>query len=355
MIGNSTSWSKRARIVPILLALATASLFASVFLQRADTFSTQKEEKKQTVYDPGRVCSQSMYAAGIASSLEDVAKQMDTWLGNLDQHLTAASGKDMTLHDHARFFPFNVMAPCQNKSCVGGPCRTDTSKIVCGLERLKQETKMTSTKCIVYSIGGNNLWEFETDILQNTSCDVHTFDCTGSKSRFQKPSSDRLHFHHVCLGTTHERALPEKECRGSNSKCGETWTLLEMQQKLKHTRIDLLKVDIEGFEWPLFESWPELTDPGADKLVLPMQIAVEIHYQTQFSVLRAPSVTQDMDFRLARDVVQLQAHLLRMGYVVVERDDNMACPHCTELTLIRYQCPNTGAYAVGARGVSRRL
>jgi hypothetical protein len=57
-----------------------------------------------------------------------------------------------------------------------------------------------------------------------------------------------------------------------------------------------------------------------------------------------------MDFRLARDVVQLQAHLLRMGYVVVERDDNMECPHCTELTLIRSRCPNTGAYAVGAGG-----
>jgi Methyltransferase FkbM domain len=100
------------------------------------------------------------------------------------------------------------------------------------------------------------------------------------------------------LGTTHEGALPEKECRDSNSKCGETWTLLEIQQKLKHTRIDLLKVDIEGFEWPLFESWPELTDRGADKLVLPMQIAVEIHYQTQFSVLRAPSVNEYMDFSI---------------------------------------------------------
>ena len=44
------------------------------------------------------------------------------------------------------------------------------------------------------------------------------------------------------------------------------------------------------------------------------------------------------------EMVELQAHLLRMGYVVVERDDNMACLGCTELTLIRAGCPQEGVY-----------
>ena len=37
-------------------------------------------------------------------------------------------------------------------------------------------------------------------------------------------------------------------------------------------------------------------------------------------------------------MIQLQEHLLKMGYVVSIRDDNKRCKHCTELTLLRVQC-----------------
>jgi hypothetical protein len=50
-----------------------------------------------------------------------------------------------------------------------------------------------------------------------------------------------------------------------------------MQQKLHHKRIDLFKMDIEGFEWPMFESWPVLADQKrSEELSLPMQILVEV-------------------------------------------------------------------------------
>ena len=60
--------------------------------------------------------------------------------------------------------------------------------------------------------------------------------------------------------------------------CGEMWTLLEMQQRLGHKRIDMLKLDIEGYEWPLFHSWPEIvTDKDRSaSMLLPMQIMVEV-------------------------------------------------------------------------------
>ena len=47
------------------------------------------------------------------------------------------------------------------------------------------------------------------------------------------------------------------------------------------------------------------------------------------------------------DLVHLQQHFLRMGYVVSNRDDNRRCRHCTELTLVRARCPNTGMYSSG--------
>ena len=46
----------------------------------------------------------------------------------------------------------------------------------------------------------------------------------------------------------------------------------------------------------------------------------------------------------AMDLVELQNHLLHMGYIVVNRADNPRCTGCTELTLMRVRCPGTGVY-----------
>jgi hypothetical protein len=99
-------------------------------------------------------------------------------------------------------------------------------------------------------------------------------------------------------------------------------------------------MDIEGYEWPIFESWPELGDTNqAADMVLPMQILVEVHYWTRMRALWLPGQQIDTtDFKFPKDMVKLQEHLLKAGYAVAYRDDNKACPHCTELTLVRYQC-----------------
>lgn len=289
------------------------------------------------------VCTNNQYAAALDASLTDISLRMDAWLSRLPEHRVLADTRDMNLHNHARFSFFSPMARCNERSCVGGSCGSDVSKIVCGLEQVAKQQKRSDSECVIYSIGCNDWWEFELDVLDKTDCQIHTFDCTGDVSRFHVPKNKRLHFHHVCLGTHHEEAPPS--C-AELEKCGETWTLEEIQSKLQHKRIDLFKMDIEGFEWDLLESWPELDDQlhgqdyGDKKVVLPMQVLVEVHYQTQFSQIRPRNVGVFGDFKHPLDVVDLQAHLLRMGYIVVERDDNRWCKHCTELTLIRSRCPD---------------
>jgi hypothetical protein len=53
----------------------------------------------------------------------------------------------------------------------------------------------------------------------------------------------------------------------------------KMQQHLHHTRIDLLKMDIEDYEWLMFDSWPELSDQKrSEELLLPLQPLVEVSY-----------------------------------------------------------------------------
>ena len=181
------------------------------------------------------------YVASFHSSLYGNRAQADTWLENIDSHLQIATQEEMKTHSHARFFPFDTMAECDT-TCVGGACRSDVSKIVCGIEKLQ-----TEEKCVIYSVGGNNQWEFERSVLDKTPCEVHTFDCTGLITRFdQQPVNPRLKFHHICLGAEHVPYDHDQAC--GEGICGDILTLYQIQIMLGHKRIDLFKIDIEGYD-----------------------------------------------------------------------------------------------------------
>ena len=171
------------------------------------------------------------------------------------------------------------------------------------------------------------------DVLKRTNCDVHTFDSTGPLERFTVPDNDRLHFHHICLGAIGSpgslvKGLPCSK-RGSEL-CGETWTLTDIQSHYSHKQVDLLKVDIEGWDWPIF-------DREAGDTNLPMQLLMEVHY-CAFPAALECRVLHNHTLVTASDMIRFQTHLLKNGYVVVSRNDNPHCPWCTELTLMRVRC-----------------
>lgn len=290
-------------------------------------------------HDPDRLCTQNKYASSLSLNLTHYAQLADEWLGRetqIEKQLLfdTLDGK----RNHKRFRAFEEMGSCE-KHCLGGECRSDSSKITCG--------SLLQAPCVVYSIGGNNEWFFEKDVLSKTPCEVHTFDCTGPRSRFTVPDHSRLHFHHVCIGITNHAAKTAAELKRENKYStgvvGAMWTLQKMQSTLNHSQVDLFKMDVEGYEWEILHSWPELRDIDSPRAVLPMQLLVEFHYRTQMESLAvqgSPEYSQ-YDFKYATDMVRMQSHLLKMGYVTVVRDDNPHCLHCTELTLVRTKCPAT--------------
>ena len=109
---------------------------------------------------------------------------------------------------------------------------------------------------------------------------------------------------------------------------GPRMYLQDVQTMMNHTRIDLSKMDIEGYEWPILRSWPTVQED--DSKVLPFQILVKIHYILQFLLGGTPFTPQEH--------IKLQEHLLKMGYATIVRDDNPHCLHCTELTLVQIKC-----------------
>ena len=274
-------------------------------------------------------CTNNPYMQAVNETFDELNRAAEDWLENQDKYFRRATDAKYTAHDHQRFFPFDSMGTCTSLSCIGGHCSADASKIVCGMSHLSR-----LDSCTVYSIGGNNQWDFELDILEKTRCDVHTFDCTGPIERFTKPENDRLHFHHVCLGATSVNGSLAMNMPCTMGLCGDTWTLDDMQSRLSHDRIDLLKIDIEGWEWPIFDR------ESIQDINLPMQLLMEVHYchECKGKLAIESGVQHNENMETAIDMARFQARLLMSGYVVINRDDNPACPHCTELTLLRIRC-----------------
>uniref|UniRef100_A0A6U3RC29 Methyltransferase domain-containing protein n=1 Tax=Ditylum brightwellii TaxID=49249 RepID=A0A6U3RC29_9STRA len=334
--GGKNRGRSRSFVVALLIVTVTSVISIAKYMTiTSDSIAGFDDMKKEVYnfvsssYNQNRLCTQNQYANVLKLPLNEYARLMDQWLANKTLHeKKLMENPDSLAHSHTRFQAFEVMGDC-TFDCIGGECHSDISKVVCGGTAIK-------APCVVYSIGGNNQWEFELDLLKKTPCEIHTFDCTGERERFQKPDNDRLHFHHVCLGTANAPA-PKTPPIGKNDIGGEFWTLEKMQKTLNHTQIDLLKIDIEGYEIPLLNSWPILTDIKSSSAVLPMQVLVEVHYRTQMKELAA---IKQADWKFPTDMINLQEHFLKMGYAVVIRDDNKYCNHCTELTLVRIKCPS---------------
>eukprot|EP00979_Chaetoceros_neogracilis_P011239 scaffold2727_cov275-Chaetoceros_neogracile.AAC.10 len=93
-------------------------------------------------------------------------------------------------------------------------CSLDNSFVKSSVE--KQEKELSSgidvvntkdagkeNKCSIMSIGSNGQWGFEKYIVESSSCETHTFDCTVKDPR--KPRNDNVHFYPYCI--SHENKV----------------------------------------------------------------------------------------------------------------------------------------------------
>ena len=92
--------------------------------------------------------------------------------------------------------------------------------------------------------------------------------------------------------------------------------------------LELVHNQQEGSEYDVFE---DILSEGIDLL---WQISFELHYITQM---------QDLDWhgrqRTAGEIAFLSQVLYEAGYRVISREDNPECKHCSEFTIVRFQCP----------------
>ena len=195
-------------------------------------------------------------------------------------------------------------------------CQTDSQSKTCSDEkhycqrRLKTDLARYAASphgpnCLVLSLGSNNQWSFERLATELTSCDIHTFDCTGSWS-VPKSLKGRVMLHKLCMG------LPKQVARRPDMFANYTGLLMRVGGR----KPLFMKVDIEGFEYQLLRYLINGTNNGVAKTSLPAQLAIEMHRG-----ITAPKfnywIPGDVEFS------QLMA-LMRSRYEVVHQRDNGA-------------------------------
>ena len=194
---------------------------------------------------------------------------------------------------------------------------------------------------IVYSFGSNGEYSFERDLMNASQSEIFTFDCTVPDDKRQT-LGPRHHSYPLCIGS------PRHAKHFDNIASYQ-----QIVERLGHERIDVLKIDIENFEWDVLGFLSE-----ADGSMLPAQISVEFHYKhlgLSFGWMRArlnamgnPKPIQSQLGRLPitalrqslglAEVSLMFSHLANLGYAVVHKEPNpTGCSECFEFTLLRVE------------------
>ena len=202
---------------------------------------------------------------------------------------------------------------CPAKEKLGVvPRLGDNGKWTCGVQSLLQREG-----CVVYSFGSNGDTSFEEDVLRKTVCAVHTFDPTlDPEQEAQVLAVPGINLHkiglaaepgevrgHGMLGTPGHGATPEQgplvcmHCArvqplqmhacASQMEIDDVMRTMQrnitkfpveslgnLMAEIGHDWIDVLKIDIEGAEWPVLKS---LLDSGDELPFTQLQVTGFAH------------------------------------------------------------------------------
>jgi FkbM family methyltransferase len=144
-------------------------------------------------------------------------------------------------------------------------------------------------RSIVYSLGVGEDASFDLELIERYGCRVHAFDPTEHSIAWARVNIDHLLWtlHPIGIAANDGEAAftpPADRSHGSFFRTADdvvrnqeavrlsVRSLPSIMRELSHDRIDLLKMDIEGFEYEVLRS--VLASP-----VRPAQIAVEFHHR----------------------------------------------------------------------------
>ena len=179
-------------------------------------------------------------------------------------------------------------------------------------------------ECVVYAAGLADSVSFENYMTDSVGCHVHGFDCTvlGAKPHWN------FTFHDTCIGQPLDFESNSHSLTKKQTDLPFAFKRLDtIKAELGHSHIDILKMDIEGFEWDILTALLDL--PDAD---LPWQLLFELHAEDANPAFVPASLVKD---KTRQEVAKLFLRLYDRGYRVVYKEVNAGDSHCADFTLVR--------------------
>lgn len=151
---------------------------------------------------------------------------------------------------------------------------------------------LLNEQSIVYSLGVGDLIDFDLDLISDHGLTVHAFDPTPFAEEWVKGQSlpDRFVFHPWAAAgedgslrlyrRVNTRGKASKVMWTAGSEAGDAedfidapaYTISTIMEKLGHSQVDMLKIDVEGAEYLILEGLKAGTN-------LPKQLLVEYHHR----------------------------------------------------------------------------
>lgn len=179
----------------------------------------------------------------------------------------------------------------------------------------------------VYAFGTAGVAKFE-EYVASLGASVFAFDCT---DKMRSEWNGKFVFNNWCLGKQASFEENFYSARAEN-KTFLFYSLPEIKTKLghasRHVDVDVLKMDIEGFEWNILES--EIVHGDEDSL--PKQILFELHTQGANTRYVPANIVKN---KTRNEVNQLIMALYHRGYRVLKISVNPGDIYCAEFVLYR--------------------
>jgi len=196
--------------------------------------------------------------------IEDQAKLLETYKKDPEGFLKGYGGLKRT-------FLFDAVIDAKNMVRVGA--FGDGGKWVSDPQSLETWT-------VVYSFGAGTEISFDAEMAGLYSCEVHCFDPTPSVERNfaqcgpgQPVGKGTFSFHAVGLGPVSLDPEKADDLVLEDQKC-KVKRLGEIAAELRHSHVDILKIDIEGGE---MAALTEILTSGTLKSLSVKQLLVEFH------------------------------------------------------------------------------
>lgn len=254
---------------------------------------------------------QTLLQQGQPQTLQGSSRGRKRGLASINPVTLYNKGGDLNIWD---LFP--PVANCPDLVRLGNV--GDGGKWVCGVTT---STTSPGQDCVVYSVGVSFDVSFEASLLEQSSrknCRVFAFDpSVGKLPPLPEDIAPRFTFRKLAIepGGT----VPSEHLLSAH--------LFDLMRDFGHSYIDVLKIDIEGKEWSVFEELASrvLADPLFGGTLPVGQLLIELH------------VLKTLDLQ---HVQTFFANMQKMGFVPVSREINLQpCsagrpPVASEYTLV---------------------